>query len=72
MIQSMMLRQCKGCFAPKELEGVLPVLDRCQYDGCDGGVVHIQGLALGLRVRNGYGVLRRRHAAVRAGLEIGP
>lgn len=33
MIQSMMLRQSKGCNDPKDLEGVLPVLDRCLYDG---------------------------------------
>ena len=39
MIQSMMLRQRKGCYDPKDLEGVLPVLDRCLYDGGDGGVV---------------------------------
>ena len=39
MIQSMMLRQSKGCYDPKDLEGVLPVLDRCLYDGGDGGVV---------------------------------
>ena len=35
----MMLRQRKGCYDPKDLEGVLPVLDRCLYDGGDGGVV---------------------------------
>ena len=39
MIQSMMLRQSKGRYDPKDLEGVLPVLDRCLYDGGDGGVV---------------------------------
>ena len=39
MIQSMMLRQSKGRYGPKDLEGVLPVLDRCLYDGGDGGVV---------------------------------
>ncbi len=39
MIQSMMLRQRKGRYDPKDLEGVLPVLDRCLYDGGDGGVV---------------------------------
>ena len=33
MIQSMMLRQRKGCNDPKDLEGVLPVLDCCLYDG---------------------------------------
>ena len=41
----MMLRQRKGCYDQKDLEGVLPVLDRCLYDGGDGGVVHIQSLA---------------------------
>ncbi len=35
----MMLRQRKGRYDPKDLEGVLPVLDRCLYDGGDGGVV---------------------------------
>lgn len=35
----MMLRQRKGCYDPKDLEGVLPVLDRCLYDGGDGGIV---------------------------------
>lgn len=35
----MMLRQRKGCYDPKDLEGVLPVFDRCLYDGGDGGVV---------------------------------
>ena len=35
----MMLRQRMGCYNPKDLEGVLPVLDRCLYDGGDGGVV---------------------------------
>ena len=35
----MMLRQSKGCYDPKDLEGVLPVLDRSLYDGGDGGVV---------------------------------
>src|SRR5574344_1766292 len=39
MIQSMMLRHSKGCYDPKDIEGVLPVLDRCLYDGGDGGVV---------------------------------
>lgn len=39
MIQSMMLRQRKGRYDPKDLEGVLPVLDRSLYDGGDGGVV---------------------------------
>ena len=44
MIQSMMIRQSKGCYDPKDLEGVLPVLDRCLYDGLDGGVVLHSGL----------------------------
>lgn len=35
----MMLRQRKGRYDPKDLEGVLPVLDRSLYDGGDGGVV---------------------------------
>ena len=35
----MMLRQSKGRYDPKDIEGVLPVLDRCLYDGGDGGVV---------------------------------
>ena len=39
MIQSMMLRQRKGRYDPKDLEGVLSVLDRRLYDGGDGGVV---------------------------------
>ena len=34
-----MLRQSKGRYGPKDLESVLPVLDRCLYDGGDGGVV---------------------------------
>lgn len=34
-----MLRQSKGRYGPKDLEWVLPVLDRCLYDGGDGGVV---------------------------------
>ena len=29
----MMLRQRKGCYDPKDLEGFLPVLDRSLYDG---------------------------------------
>lgn len=35
----MMLRQSKGCYDPKDLEGVLPVLGRCLYNRGDGGVV---------------------------------
>ena len=38
----MMLRQRKGCYDPKDLEGVMPVLDRCRYDG---GVVLCSGLS---------------------------
>ncbi len=38
----------KGRNDPEKLEGVLSVLDRCQYDGGNGGVVfrlgHIPGL----------------------------
>ena len=44
MIQSLMLRQCKGRYDPKDLEGVLPVLYRRLYDGGDGGVVLCAGL----------------------------
>lgn len=40
----MMLRQCKGCYEPKDLEGVQPVLNRCLYDGGDGGDVLCSGL----------------------------
>ena len=39
MIEAMMLCQRKGRNDPKDLEGVLPVLDRRPYDGGDGGVV---------------------------------
>ena len=38
MIQSMMLRLRKSRYDPKDLEGVLPVLDRYLYKGGDGGV----------------------------------
>ena len=65
----MMLRR-KGCYDPKDLEGVLPVLDRCLYDGGDGGVVLRSGLRaeasadleLGLRGTEGLltVVVRRR------------
>ena len=40
----MILRQCQGSYDPKDLEGVLPVLDRRLYDGGDGGVVLCAGL----------------------------
>ena len=40
----MILRQCQGCYDPKDLEGVLPVLDRRLYDGGYGGVVLCPGL----------------------------
>lgn len=39
MIEAMMLCQRKGRNDPKDLEGVLPVLDRRLYDGGDGGVI---------------------------------
>ena len=74
MIQSMMLRQRKGCYDPKDLEGVLPVLDRCLYDGGDGGVVLRSGLRaeasanleLGLRGSEGLltVVVRRRDSKI--------
>lgn len=41
----MTLRQHEGRYDPKDLEGVLPVLDRRLYDGGNGGVV----LRVGLR-----------------------
>lgn len=44
MIQSLMLRQGKGRYDPKDLEGVLPVLYRRLYDRGDGGVVLSAGL----------------------------
>ncbi len=40
----MILRSGKGCNDPKDLERVLPVLDRRLYDGGDGGVVLDAGL----------------------------
>ena len=74
MIQSMMLRQCKGCYDPKDLEGVLPVLDRCLYDGGNGGIVLRSGLRaeasadleLGLRGTEGLltVVVRRRDGRI--------
>ena len=70
----MMLRQRKGCYDPKDLEGVLPVLDRCLYDGGDGGVVLRSGLRaeasanleLGLRGSEGLltVVVRRRDSKI--------
>lgn len=58
----MMLRQSKGCYGPKDLEGVLPVHDRCLYDGGDSSVVLRSGLRaetsadleLGLRGTAGF------------------
>lgn len=44
MIQSLMLRQGKGRYDPKDLEGVLPILYRRLYDGGDGAVVLSAGL----------------------------
>ena len=40
----MILRQREGRYDPKDLEGVLPVLDRRLYDGGYGGVVLCSGL----------------------------
>ena len=70
----MMLRQRMGCYNPKDLEGVLPVLDRCLYDGGDGGVVLRSGLRaeasanleLGLRGSEGLltVVVRRRDGRI--------
>ena len=40
----MILRQREGRYDPKDLEGVLTVLDRRLYDGGDGGVVLCAGL----------------------------
>ena len=44
MIHQKILRQREGRYDPKDLEGVLPVLDRRLYDGGDGGVVLCAGL----------------------------
>ena len=44
MIHQKILRQREGRYDPKDLEGVLPVLDRRLYDGGDGGVVPCAGL----------------------------
>lgn len=70
----MMLRQRKGCYDPKDLEGVLPVLDRYLYDGGDGGVVLCSDLRaeasadldLGLRGTEGLltVVVRRRDCRI--------
>ena len=67
----MILRQCKGCYDPKDLEGILPVLDHCLYDG---GVVLRSGLRaeasvdleLGLRGTEGLltVVVRRRDGRI--------
>lgn len=40
----MMLCLCEGRNDSKDLEGVLSVLDRRLYDGCNGGVVFRAGL----------------------------
>ena len=40
----MILRQCQGCYDPKDLEWALPVLDRRLYDGGNGGAVLCPGL----------------------------
>ena len=40
----MILHSGKGCNDPKDLEGVLSVLDRRLYDGGNGGVVLHAGL----------------------------
>ncbi len=42
----MVLRSGKGRNDPKDLEGVLAVLDRRLYDGGDGSVVLDAGLSL--------------------------
>ena len=42
----MILRQRKGRYDPKDLEWVLPVLDRRLYDGGDCGVVLCSGLSV--------------------------
>ncbi len=70
----MMLRQRKGRYDPKDLEGVLPVLDRCLYDRGDGGVVLCSDLRveasadleLGLRGTEGLltVVVRRRDGRI--------
>ncbi len=75
MILSMILRQRKGRYDPKNLEGVLPVLDSRLYDGGNGGVVLCAGfraeasadLELGLGGAQGLlaVVVRRRNSGVR-------
>lgn len=75
MIQSMILRQREGRYDLKDLEGVLPVLDRRLYDGGDGGVVLYAGLRaeasadleLGLRGTEGLSVLRSSFRTACAG-----
>ena len=74
MIQSMMLRQRRGCYDPKDVKGVLPVLDRCLYDGGNGSVVLCSDLRaessadleLGLRGTEGLlaVVVRRRDGRI--------
>ena len=44
MIHPKILRQREGRYDPKDLEGVLPGLNRSLYDGGDGGVVPCTGL----------------------------
>ena len=71
----MILRQHEGGYDAKDLEGVLPVLDRRLYDGGDGGVVLCAGLRaeafadleLGLRGPEGLlaVVVRGRNGRVR-------
>ena len=71
----MILRERKCRYDPKDLEGVLPVLDRRLYDGGDGGVVLCTGLRaeasadleLGLRGPEGLFaiVVRGRNGRVR-------
>jgi len=71
----MILHQSEGRYDPKDLEGVLSVLDRRLYDGGDGGVVLCTGLRaeasadleLGLRGPEGLFavVVRGRNGGVR-------
>ena len=71
----MILRQREGRYDPKDLEGVLSVLDSRLYDGGDGGVVLCAGLRaeasadleLGLRGPEGLFavVVRGRNGGVR-------
>ena len=74
MIQSIILRQREGRYDPKDLEGVLSVLDRRLYDGGYGGVVLCAGLRteasadleFGLRGTESFlaVVVRRRNGGV--------